>query len=409
MTGKIETIIIGGGQGGLATSYYLSQSGREHLVLEQAAQAGNTWRNERWDSFTLVTPNWAFRLPGAEYQGADPDSFMPRDEIVTRFEQYVDRFHLPVQYQTCATAVEPGSQGNGFYVHTESTTLAAQNVVVASGLYQRPKQPAFSANLAADITQISSSDYRNPRALPPGAVLVVGSAQSGCQIAEELYQNGRKVYLATGSAGRAPRRYRGKDMYDWLNQTGFFNRTPDMLPSPNARFAGNPHLSGRDGGHTLNLHQFARDGVILLGRIQGAEGHKIWLDSNLKENLAKADQFEAGLLKVIDEFIQRQGLVIPAETLPELRNGYLVEEIRELDLGAAGVTVIVWATGFHFDFSLVKLPIFDSAGFPIQDRGVTNVPGIYFVGMPWLNNQRSGLLIGVGETAEHIAESISHP
>lgn len=407
MTEKHETVIIGGGQGGLATSYFLRQHGREHIVLEQAAQAGNVWRNERWDSFTLVTPNWSFRLPGAEYQGSDPDGFMPRAEIVAVFERYIARYQLPVHYQTRVTAVESDPVGKGFLIYTEETTLAAQNVVVATGLFQQAKQPQFSAKLSAAFLQISSSQYRNPDALPPGAVLVVGSAQSGCQIAEELYQHGRKVYLSTGTTGRAPRRYRGKDTYFWLHQAGFLDRTVNMLPSPNARFAGNPHLSGRNGGHTLNLHQFARDGVVLLGRIQNAAEDKIWLAPDLNENLAKADQTEDQLVKLIDGYIERSGISAPLETLPVLKDGFHVGEITEIDLGAAGITVTIWATGFRFDFSLVKFPIFDSAGFPIQDRGLTSISGIYFVGMPWLNAQKSGLLLGVGETAEHIAAAIN--
>ena len=198
MSAQVSTIIIGGGQAGLATSYWLKQHQHEHIILEEAAQAANAWRNDRWDSFTLVTPNWATRMPGAESPGSDPNGFMPRDEIVTCFEQYIERFQLPVHYNTRVTAVEQG--GAGYVVRTDDGTFTARNVVVATGLYQRPKVPAFSAQLATEITQLHSGAYRNPRSIPPGAVLVVGSAQSGCQITEELYQNGRRVYLCTGSA-----------------------------------------------------------------------------------------------------------------------------------------------------------------------------------------------------------------
>jgi len=410
MSAQVSTIIIGGGQAGLATSYWLTQHGHEHIILEQAAQAANAWRNNRWDSFTLVTPNWATRMPGvespgAESPGSDPNGFMPRDELVAYFEQYIERFQLPVRYNTRVTSVE--QDGAGYVVRTDDGTFNARNVVVATGLFQRPKIPAFGAKIDAGITQLHSGAYRNPHLIPPGAVLVVGSAQSGCQIAEELYQNGRRVYLCTGSAPRAPRRYRGRDIVEWVHLTGFLDRTPDMLPSPRARFAGNPQFSGKDGGHTLNLHQFARDGVTLLGRITNAAEHTITLAPDLKENLAKSDGGEANFCKMADGYVAQKGLDAPREELPQLRDGYNAPEILELDLRAAGITTIIWAMGYSFDFSLVRLPTFDADGFPIQQRGVTNYAGLYFVGMPWLPRQRTGLLLGVGEAAEHIATHIA--
>lgn len=404
---KVDTIIIGGGQAGLATSYYLNQRGLQHIVLEQAAQAANAWRNDRWDSFTLLTPNWSFRLPGAEYQGNQPDGFMPKGEIIAYLEQYVERFHLPVHYRTRATSVEQNDEGSGYLVSTADTLMDARNVVVATGLFQKPKIPIYGRAINTQITQLHSGHYRNPGALPEGAVLVVGTGQSGCQIAQELYQSGRKVYLCLGSAGRAPRRYRGKDTYEWLYLSGFLDRTVDKLPNPRAKFAANPHISGKDGGMTLNLHQYARDGVTLLGRIQDARDGKVWLAPDLKENLAKADKVEADMLKTVDEYILQNGLDIPPESLPVLRDGYEAEEILELDLHAAGITTIIWAMGYAFDFSLVKLPIFDGDGFPIQQRGVTGYPGLFFVGLPWLYKAKSGLLVGMGEDAEYIASAIA--
>ena len=224
MSDTIETIIVGGGQAGLATSYYLSQQKREHIVLEQAAQAGNAWRNERWDSFTFVTPNWAIRMPGAEYNGPDPDGYMPRDEIVRYFEQYVEQFRLPVRYNTHVTSIEPTGTNGGYTVKTINADFHARNVVIAVGLFQKPKIPSFGSQIARDVLQLSASQYRNPGMLPPGAVLVVGSAQSGVQIAEDLLLSGRTVYLGVGKVGRVPRRYRGKDIVAWLELTGFFDR-----------------------------------------------------------------------------------------------------------------------------------------------------------------------------------------
>lgn len=406
MDEKYPTIVIGSGQAGLATSYHLTQRRQEHIVLEQASQAGNVWRNDRWDSFVLNTPNWLFRLPGAEYTGDDPDGFMPRQEIVKTFEQYTERYHLPVQYGVRVCSVESSVDGAGYRVKTEGDTLEARNVVIATGLFQRPKIPAFSQDLAMHILQLHSGQYRNPDSLPAGAVLVVGSGQSGCQIAEELYMNRRKVYLCVSSAGRSLRRYRGKDAFKWMQLTGFMDRTVDKLQSPKMKFAANPQISGRDGGRNLNLHQFARDGVTLLGRIQDGRGGRIWLAPDLHENLARADKFAAEFVKQVDAFIAQSGMIAPQESLPDLGDGYEVEEVSQLDLMSAGINTIIWAAGYAFDFNVVKLPVCDSDGYPLQKRGVTNHPGLFFVGLPWLHNFKSGLLAGVGEDAAYITEQI---
>ena len=403
MNEQIDTIIVGAGQAGLSTSYHLTQQGRTHLILEQADQAAQVWRN-RWDSFTLNTPNWMNRLPGAEYQGDDPDSFMARDGVVDYLKEYIQQFELPVRYGVRVKSVEPVE--SGYLVRAESAEFEAANVVIAAGLYQQPKIPPFSSNLPSQIRQLHSSEYQNPEALPPGAVLVVGSAQSGCQIAEELYQNGRKVYLSVGSAGRLPRRYRGKDITQWLFEIGFADRTVDQLPSPKAKFAGSAHSTGRDGGHTINLHQFARDGVVLLGHIQSVKADRVILTPDLKENLANADKLEADIVKQVDEYIETNKLDAPIESLPDLRDGYSAGEILELELEAAGITSVIWATGYKFDFNMVKLPSFDADGYPLQQRGVTEYPGLYFIGLPYLHTFKSGLLAGVGDDAAHVASHI---
>lgn len=402
---KIETIIVGGGQAGLSTSYYLNQLGREHMIFEQAEKAGNAWRNHRWDSFTLVTPNWTIQLPGAHYNGDDPDGFLPRDEIVAYFEQYVDSFDLPVQFNTSVQEIAPLEDGSGYQVKTGDSTYQARNVVMATGSFQKPKIGAFSAGIPADILQLHSGQYRNPDQLPDGAVLVVGSGQSGTQIAEELYQSGRTVYLSTCSAGRGPRRYRGKDVFSWLVDTGFMEQTVDRLESPKHRLGGNPHVSGRDGGHSLNLHQFARDGVILLGHFAGALDGKVILLPDLKENLAKADKFERELAGLIDRHVESNDVDAPPETLPDLQDGYSTKDITELDLKTAGIQTVIWAMGYTSDYSLVRLPVTDEDGFPIQQRGITPHPGLYFIGTIWMHKRKSPLFLGVGEDAEYI---VSH-
>lgn len=404
---KIETIIIGGGQAGLSISYYLCQSGHEHLVLEQANQAANAWRNDRWDSFTLLTPNWSIKLPGNTYRGNNPDGFMTRAEIISLFEKYIENFDLPVQYNTSVIEATRLENGEGYRVQTNDKIYQARNVVMGTGQFQKPKVPAFSMNIPANVLQLHSGQYRNLHQLPEGAVLVVGSAQSGTQIAEELYQSGRTVYLCVGSAPCVPRRYRGRDIFSWLSDTGFTDRTVDKLPSAKAKFAGNPHLSGKDGGRTINLHLFARDGIRLLGRILDAENGKINLAANLKENLAKADKAEADLAAMIDQYIEKNGINAPEEFLPKYQDGYDVEEITELDLKAAGINTIIWAMGYSFDYSLVKLPVTDQAGYPIHQRGVTQYPGLYFIGLSWLYKHKSPLLLGVGEDADYIAAHIT--
>jgi len=404
MTEQIDTVIVGGGQGGLSTSYYLVQQGREHVILEQADKAAKAWR-ERWDSFTLITPNWMIRLPGAEYRGDAPDSFTARDEVVAYFKEYIERFELPIRYGIRVTSVEPVE--TGYLVRTEEAEFKAANVVIATGMYQQPKIPPFSSNLSSEILQLHSSEYHKPEALPEGAVLVVGSAQSGCQIAEELYQSGRKVYLSVSSAARAPRRYRGKDITQWLDDLGFYDRTADQLPSPKAKFGGSIHGTGKDGGHTINLHQFARDGVVLLGHIQSVQEDRIELTPDLMENLAKADKFEEDVVKQVDGYIEKTGFDAPLETLPELRDGYEAEVILDLDLKSVGITTVIWATGYKFDFNIVRLPVFDEDGYPQQKRGVTEYPGLYFVGLPFLHTGKSGLLLGVGDDAAHVVSAIA--
>ncbi len=406
ITQNIETVIIGGGQAGLATSYWLKEHGREHVVLERAGHPGHVWR-QRWDSFTLVTPNWMFRLPGFDITGADPDGFMPREAIIGAFERYVAVNGLPVAYGVEVTAVAPLAGHPGYLVQTQDMAITAQNVVIATGLFQRARIPAFAAGLPATVEQLHSEQYRNPAALPPGGVLVVGSGQSGCQIAEELQKSGRRVFLSIGGCGRAPRRYRGKDIFAWLEAIGFLDRPPGALPSPAARFAANPHVSGAGGGHDLNLHRFARDGITLLGRLRGAAAGHITLAADLHASLAKADQFETQLLDRIDGYISRNGVDAPFEARPVWRDGFDQPQLTELDLAAVGIGAVVWAAGYSFDFDLVKLPVTDADGFPVQQRGVTNFPGLYFVGLPWLHTQKSGLLAGVGEDAAYIAAHIA--
>ena len=406
MVEKIESVIIGAGQAGLSLSYYLKQAGREHIVLEKSAQVADAWRNRRWDSFTMITPNWSFKLPGAEYAGSEPDGFMPKSEIVRRFERYEQENHLPVSCSTEVIRVDSMADHYRYRIFTNQTNYESKNVIIATGMFQKAKIPDFAAQIPLQIIQIPSDAYRNPKTLPAGAVLVVGSAQSGCQIAEELKEAGRKVYLSTGAAGRFPRRYRGKDGYDWLNRIGFFDRTPAMLELTQDRFFGSAHSTGKGGGHEINLHTFYRNGIVLLGHVRGYEDRKLMFAPDLKENLVKSDGFAANAIKQIDAYIQKNGMDAPAEEVTILDFAYLAPEIHSLDLLAENVSAIIWATGYSCDYSLVQLPLLDAYGYPSTDRGITHYPGLYFLGLQWMNKFKSGFLMGVGKLAQYLAEDI---
>jgi len=403
-TERIDTVIVGGGQAGLAISYYLRREGRQHVVLERAPAVANAWRNQRWDSFTLVTPNFQVRMPGAEYAGDDLFGFMSRAEIVKYFDDYVEKFALPVRCGVEVGSVERSS--HGYLVQASGGNYEAANVVIATGLFQSPKIPTFTAAIPPSVRQIHSMHYKNPCILREGAVLVVGTGQSGAQIAEELYQSGRKVYLSIGSSGRVPRRYRGLDINDWFTRMGMFDTKVGELKSPREKFTPHPQISGKNGGESLNLHQFARDGVVLLGHVRGVEGDRLIIAPDMKEMLLKVDQFELNALKMVDDYIARMGFNAPTEVVPQLRDGYDQEEVDTLDLERAGIETVIWATGYNFDFGFVKLPVTDADGYPIQKRGVTEYEGLYFLGMPWLHSRRSGILFGVGDDAAYLAAQI---
>jgi putative flavoprotein involved in K+ transport len=403
----VDAVVIGAGQAGLSTSYHLTQRGIEHLVFEQD-RVGESWRSQRWDSFTLVTPNWTVQLPGFAYQGPDPDGFMGREEVVAYLDRYATSFAPPLRTGARVTAIE---KANGqFVVQVAGDRVMAREVVVATGSYRRPKLPKVASQIGADIVQLHSSQYKNPAQLPDGAALVVGTGQSGVQIAEELHEAGRPLFIAVSSCPRVPRRYRGKDIVWWAKMGGLYERTVDNLESPAERSACHPQSSGRRGGHDIYLRQLAREGVRLMGRVESLEDGRLKLAADLNENLKKADEFAEKVLMQLEEAVSKNGMPLPEDHNPRGIGPPVRDEqqpIREVDLQAAGITAVVWATGYTADFSFVRLPVFDSAGQPLQRQGVTAVPGLYFVGLEWLHKPKSGLLLGVGEDAEHIASAIA--
>lgn len=407
---SVDTLVIGGGQAGLATSYWLTHAGVEHLVVERRNRFGGGWL-DRWDSFCLVAPNFVIRLPGMPYAGPDPEGFMARDEVVNYLQDYAASFAAPVRL---GTTVNRLAASNGhFEAHTDGATLLARNVVLATGPYQQPKVPAASGLLPDHIQQLHSHHYRRPPQLADGAVLVVGTGQSGTQIAEELHQAGREVHLAVSMCPNAPRRYRGRDFIWWLLQwflhgaeVGVPFPTVEDLPSPAARFGCDPHVSGKDGGHDINLRQFARHGIHLYGRLESATGATVRFSDDLDERLAFADRgFDEEFRPMFDAYIAAAGIDAPPDERPPY-DDFTPTTTTELDLDAAGVGAVVWATGYQLDFSWVDLPVLDEWGYPRHLRGVTAHPGLYAVGLRWLHSEPSSVLAGVGADAAHIVEHI---
>ncbi len=408
MAEQVETVIVGGGQAGLAMSYWLTQLGREHVVLERARLA-ERWRSERWDSLCFNLPNWAMQLPGGPYRGDDPDGFAPRDEVVRFLEDYAARTQAPVRLGTRVTSLsqKPGSQR--LLVQTDGGTLEAANVVVATGPFQAPAIPPLGAALPPGIVQVHSSCYRNPARLPPGAVLVVGSGASGGEIAEELYTAGRRVYLSVGRYRRAPRRYRGRDYAAWALALGGFDRTVDTVPSPDAMHPPSPLLTGADGGHDLDLRRFAADGVVLLGRLRAVRDGTVALAPDLEASLAAGDEWCAAFRRSVDDLVREVGLAAPEEAPEDTEPPGQAPShpILELDLEAAGITSVVWASGYRYDFDWIEIPVFDEVGAPIHRFGVTRCPGVYFLGLKWLRKVKSSYMLGVGEDAAYLADHIA--
>jgi putative flavoprotein involved in K+ transport len=403
----VETIVVGAGQAGLTMSWHLTQAERDHLVVDRRATLGGGWQ-DRWDAFRLVSPNWTASFPGQPYDGDDRDGFMSRKEIAARVAGYATAIAAPVATETEVRRLTTRA-GGGFRLETTQGAIDADRVIVATGSFHGPRVPAVAADLPSSVTTLHSHDYRNETSLPPGAVLVVGSGQSGVQIAEELAEAGRRVFLSVGSAGRVPRRYRGADIFHWLatvaaegEAIGSALPTVDKLPDPRMRVAGNPHLSGHRGGHEVNLRRLSAEGMTLLGRIEAVDATRLRLKDDLPANLAWADRFFGERFQpIIDGFIARASIDAP----PDDREPFLYEPpvLAELDLAAAGISTVIWTSGYALDYGWIDLPIFDAQGFPRQRRGVTDVPGLYFVGLLWQHTQASATLFGVGLEARHIA------
>jgi len=409
-----DVVVIGGGQAGLGIGYYLGASGRDFVILERG-RVGETWRSQRWDSFAVNTPNWANRLPGDPYEGDEPDGFYHRDELVEYFERYAAKFDLPVTEGVTVTGVD--ADGKGFRVTFEDTAgtvdaVAATNVVIASGMMQAPKIPRLRELFPESLLQLHASDYRSPEHLPPGAVVVIGGGQSGCQISMDLIHAGREVYLCTSKVGRLRRRYRHRDVVEWGEDMGFWDAGVEDLPDPVLEFAAQPQVSGVGRyGSTLSLQSMARDGVHLMGRLSDVENGVLRTDDSLGEHIAFADERSAEFTRKIEDWISASG--VDAEPIEEDPNdqhaGPEVAEggITELDLAHADVGSVIWCTGFTAEFDWIHAPVVDEKGRPRHRRGISPVPGLYFLGFPWLHSRKSGIIHGIDEDARFIAENIA--
>ncbi|WP_349269802.1 FAD-dependent oxidoreductase [Mycolicibacterium parafortuitum] len=400
--------IIGGGQAGLSVSWYLSRAGIDHVVLE-AHTPVHAWSDSRWDNFTLVTPNWHCRLPGYAYDGPDPDGFMTRDEVVDWLGGWLATFEAPVRPHTRVSRLRHGTDG-GFELTLQTAageqTLACEHAVIATGGYPIPVLPPFAGALSPAVSQIHSEQYRNAGQLPDGAVLVVGTGQSGTQIAEDLHLAGRQVHLAVGNAPRVARFYRGRDCMTWLSEMGLYDKPAAEYPGGKAAIEKTNHyVTGRDGGRDIDLRRFAAEGMMLYGTLTDGHGSSLRFAPALRRALDHADSVYNSICADIDAHIARTG----ADAPPPSRYTPVWEPESEpaaLDLAAEQIGAIVWAIGYRPDYRWIEVSAFDGGGRPMQNRGVTTVPGLSFVGLPWMHTWGSGRFLGIDRDARHIAATI---
>ena len=404
MTEHIDTLIIGGGQAGLSLSYYLGQHGREHVLLERARLA-ERWRVERWDSLAFQFPNWALTLPGYRGHAKDRDGFAVRDQVVQFLEDYKSYIHAPLKTGITALSVsQEGERVRRFLVETDHGNWTARNVVLATGPFQHPSIPQCSASVSGTITQIHSRQYRNPQQLPPGAVLVVGAGTSGAEIAHELCQSGREVYLSVGRYRKAPRRYRGRDIFWWIEAMRFWDVTGHQV---DGRLDGVPLLTGTNGGYDIDLCSFAQEGIRLIGRLSDIGGESVFLAADLEESLHGGESWFRRFVQMMDDYAESNRLVLPTAD-HRVPQSVPPSSPSEISLKNVGVNSIVWATGYRYSFQWVHLPVFNELGQPLQRRGMTSVPALFFLGLRRMHTIKSALLSesGVGADAAYIAQQI---
>jgi putative flavoprotein involved in K+ transport len=400
----VPVVVVGGGQAGLSVSHGLTQRGIAHLVFEKHS-AMHAWRDQRWDNFCLVTPNWQCQLPGHPYTGTDPDGFMKKAEILAYLDGFKAVVDAPLREGVAVTRV--AARGDGLFdIATSDGAFTADQVVVASGGYHVPIVPRMAERLSPDVLQLHSEQYRNPQALPDGAVLVVGSGQSGAQIAEDLHLAGRQVHLAVGDAPRCARFYRGRDVVAWLAEMGYYDMPVDRHPlREGVRDNTNHYVTGRDGGRDIDLRKFALEGMRLYGLLDDIAGTRMTFRPTLKAALDQADRTYNGINAAIDTYIAEKNIAAPPASVyaPVWEPA---EEPGALDLDTAGISTIIWCIGFQPDFRWLDAPVFNGAGHPKHRRGVTPQEGLYFVGLPWLHTWGSGRFSGIARDADYLAGHI---
>ncbi len=402
----VPVLIVGAGQAGLSMSWFLKRDGVEHVVLDRN-DVGYAWEHERWDTFCLVTPNWQCRLPGFHYQGDDPNGFMLKDDIVAYLKAFRDSFDPPVCAGVTVTSLTP-APGGGYDVQTNAGRWHAGQVVVATGGYHDAIIPPYAAAIPPAIQQSHSSVYTRPEALPPGAVLIVGTGQSGAQIAEDLHLAGRQVHLCVGPAPRVARFYRGRDVVEWLDKMGLYDIPVERHPlREGVRDKTNHYVTGRDGGRDIDLRRFAQEGMQLHGSLARVQDGQASFNSDLATNLDEADATNESIKRSIDGWIAAQGITAPTEAPYVPLWQPPAGEPAGLDLAAAQITSVVWCIGFRPNYRWIKLPVFDGSGVPAHYRGVTPQSGLYFLGLPWLHSWGSGRLSGVARDAGYLAEKIN--
>jgi putative flavoprotein involved in K+ transport len=411
---SVDTVVIGAGQSGLVMSRLLADAGREHVLLDRRATLGGGWQ-DRWDAFQLVTPNWLTSMPGFDYRGDDPDGYMPRDAVVSHFRAYAEAIHAPVELETDVTRLArvEGAGAHRFTLTTSRGPIDAREVIVAGGPFQVPHIPNVGG-LDRSIKQAHSHHYRNPDLLPPGGVLLIGSGQTGVQLAEELVAAGRSVTIAVGKCGRIPRRYRGRDIFGWLRDLALHGAevgtplpTPDTLPGPAARFACNPQLSGHGTPHDTNLRKMAAGGVRLVGRLEALEGTRARFAGDLPGTLQFVDRFfDERFRPDIDTFIERSGVDAPPGDFEQF--AFEPPVVPELDLARERIRTVLWTSGYRPSFGWIDLPVLDEFGLPRQVNGRTDVEGLTFIGTPWLVDLASANLVGVARDAAAIAAGWEH-
>jgi len=408
---SVPVAVVGGGQAGLATSWHLTRAGVDHVVFE-AQTIAHEWADTRWDNFTLVTPNWHCKLPGYAYSGDDPNGFMTRDQVVEWLAGYAPTFGPPVREHTRVTALTE-RDGGGFVLAVAGQEgeeiWEADSVVIATGGYHTPVVPPWASAIDPAVTQLESARYKNAEQLPEGAVLVIGSGQSGAQIAEDLHLEGRQVHLAVGNAPRVARFYRGKDVMTWLAEMGLYDTPVQQYPGGlAAREKTNHYVTGRDGGRDIDLRQFATEGMRLYGVLDAGRGTHLTLRPTLTQSLDKADSVYNSICGDIDRYLEREGIHAPEGRRYE-PVWHPASDPVDLDMAEAGITSIIWATGYRHDYRWVKAGVFDGTGHPTHTRGVTAIPGLYFLGLPWLHTWGSGRFHGIALDAEHIVSCIVGP